>query len=203
MIGSDYVLHAPRKSPKPSLKVILAAGAAVGCIILLIGVAYGTTQASQPDLGSFAIATKAMVLRCPSTCGMGFRRDISQITPSRNLRLRGGAMTEIAKGVSFDTVAREWRMKWTAESDKASLVAAQEALDEVLSEVKAVPGVKSVQRVVCGGCLDFKVVTALEAEKFGDWEGSDFAPETKFLEKVKAIPGISFVETQTYTLMPM
>ena len=41
--------------------------------------------------------------------------------------------------------------------DKASLEAAQELLKSVIADVKAVAGVKSVQRVVCGGCLDFKV----------------------------------------------
>ena len=64
-----------------------------------------------------------------------------------------------------------------------------------------VEGVKSVQRVVCGGCLDFKahgiacivdaqghvtpqtlrnasqVVVKLPADKFGDWENAGFAPE--------------------------
>lgn len=73
----------------------------------------------------------------------------------------------------------------------------------MISEVKAVDGVKSVQRVVCGGCLDFKVITALSADKFGAWESANFAPETSFLAAVRAIPGVTFVETQTYTIMPM
>ena len=60
-----------------------------------------------------------------------------------------------------------------------------------------------MQRVVCGGCLDFKVVTSLDAESFGVWEGAKFAPEENFLATIKAIPGITTVETQTYTLMPM
>lgn len=66
-------------------------------------------------------------------------------------------MINIAEGVDFDTIAREWRCKWSPDDDKASLVAAQKALEEVLDEVKAVEGVKKVDRVVCGGCLDFKV----------------------------------------------
>lgn len=66
-------------------------------------------------------------------------------------------MPVIAEGVEFDTIAREWRCKWSNENDKASLVAAQKAIDEILAQVKAVDGVVSVQRVVCGGCLDFKV----------------------------------------------
>ena len=73
----------------------------------------------------------------------------------------------------------------------------------VLAEVKAVPGVKAVQRVVCGGCLDFKIITSLDAESFGKWEAAKFAPEETFLEKLKAIDGITAVETQTFTLMPL
>ena len=58
------------------------------------------------------------------------------------------------------------------------------------------------QRVVCGGCLDFKVVTALDADSYGEWEAAGHAPEAAFLEAAKAIPGVTTVETQTYTLMP-
>ena len=145
-------------------------------------------------------------------------------------------MPEICDGVSFDTVAREWRCKWSADNDKASPAAAQKALSEALPELKALagfkgdascrisccdcaacvtpggypsrlpltttPSVAGVQRVVCGGCLDFKVITSLNAEQFGDWEGKAFAPEAAFLEKLKGIPGITNVETQTFTLMP-
>ena len=66
-------------------------------------------------------------------------------------------MITIADGVEFDTIAREWRCKWSDDADKASLVEAQKLLESVIGSVKAVDGVKSVQRVVCGGCLDFKV----------------------------------------------
>ena len=58
---------------------------------------------------------------------------------------------QITPNVKFDTIAREWRFKWSADSDKKSLVEAQNALESVLKEVKSVKGVKSVQRVVCGG----------------------------------------------------
>ena len=109
-------------------------------------------------------------------------------------------MTDIAEGVSFNTVAREWRCKWSPDCDKASLVSAQKALDSVLADVKAINGVQRVDRVVCGGCLDFKVVTSLSVEEFGKWEESKFEPEASFLEKLKAIDGISHVETQTYTV---
>lgn len=112
-------------------------------------------------------------------------------------------MGTIAKGVEFDTVAREWRCKWSADNDKASLAAAQALLDETLPALKSTKGVKGVQRIVCGGCLDFKVITSLQADAFGDWESNQFTPETDFLAKLKAIDGIDTVETQTYTIMPM
>jgi len=94
-------------------------------------------------------------------------------------------------------------LKWSGDGDKASLVAAQKALDAILAKVKAVKGVKSVNRVVCGGCLDFKVITSLDAETFGDWEKADFAPEAEFLEVLKGIEGVSQVETQTFTFMTL
>lgn len=79
----------------------------------------------------------------------------------------------------------------------------QKAADDVLSSVKAVAGVKDVQRVVCGGCLDYKMIISLTADDFGAWEEAGFAPESDFLDAVKGIDGVSLVETQTFTIMPM
>merc|ERR1739838_28041 len=56
------------------------------------------------------------------------------------------------------------------------------------------------QRVVCGGCHDFKVITKLSKKAFEDWENAAFAPEATVLAALKNIPGVSAVETQTYTL---
>ena len=112
-------------------------------------------------------------------------------------------MVTITDGVEFDTIAREWRCKWSPDNDKKALQEAQKALQAVLPEIKSVDGVKGVQRVVCGGCMDFKVITSLTADKFGAWEEKKFGPEEDFLAKLKSIDGISQVETQTYTLMPM
>mmetsp|Transcript_21567 Transcript_21567/g.61990 ORF Transcript_21567/g.61990 Transcript_21567/m.61990 type:complete len:113 (+) Transcript_21567:67-405(+) len=112
-------------------------------------------------------------------------------------------MPNITDNVSFDTIAREWRCKWSPDNDKKSLADAQQALESVLAEIKKADGFKSVQRIVCGGCMDFKVITACDAGKFGDWEGKQFAPEADFLAKLEAISGISQIETQTYTLMTM
>ena len=63
-------------------------------------------------------------------------------------------MPSIVSNVHFDTIAREWRCKWESEE---ALVECQTALNAVLDSVKATKGVKNVQRVVCGGCKDFKV----------------------------------------------
>jgi hypothetical protein len=109
----------------------------------------------------------------------------------------------ITEGVQFDTIAREWRLKWNPDDDKKSLADVQKVLDKYIADIKAVDGVANVQRVVCGGCMDFKVITSLPNAAFEAWEGKQFAPEEKFLEEVKAIPGVSTVETQTFTLMPM
>ena len=66
-------------------------------------------------------------------------------------------MGSFVEGVDFDTIAREWRCKWSADNDKESLAEAQKALNEILPILKAVNGVKKVDRIVCGGNLDFKV----------------------------------------------
>mmetsp|Transcript_5738 Transcript_5738/g.9051 ORF Transcript_5738/g.9051 Transcript_5738/m.9051 type:complete len:140 (+) Transcript_5738:176-595(+) len=110
-------------------------------------------------------------------------------------------MTKLAEGVEFDTIAREWRCKWSPDNDKKSLVELQKVLNEHIEDIKKVDGVKEVKRIICGNCMDFKVITALTQEKFGDWEKEQFAPEEKFLEKIKKIDGVSMVETQTYTFM--
>mmetsp|Transcript_4589 Transcript_4589/g.9686 ORF Transcript_4589/g.9686 Transcript_4589/m.9686 type:complete len:152 (-) Transcript_4589:280-735(-) len=133
----------------------------------------------------------------------------STFTPSPAFRVArfagdfmlGADMINIAEGVEYDTVSREWRCKWSNDDDMTSLVAAQEALNAVVDTVKAVDGVKSVERIVCGDCNDFKVVTTLPADKFGAWVDNDFFPEGEFLDMLGVIDGISTVETQTYTKM--
>jgi len=109
-------------------------------------------------------------------------------------------MPEVCSNVKFDNIAREWRCKWSPDSDKKALVAVQEKLEEVLADLSSVEGVASIQRVVCGGCYDFKVITKLPAEAFAKWETASFEPEADFIEKVKGIEGVTAVETQTFTL---
>merc|ERR1712176_1457411 len=87
--------------------------------------------------------------------------------------------------MSFNRVCREWRCKY--EGDKGS----SESLEAIAKVV----------RLVCGSCKDFKLMTTVPLEDFGPWEENGHAPEKDFLEKIKAIPGVSQVETQTITNM--
>lgn len=110
-------------------------------------------------------------------------------------------MASITPNVTFDTIAREWRCKWSPDADKASLVAAQEVLLKHEAKIKATAGVKKVQRIVCGGCQDFKVIVALDAGAYGAWKDGGHSPEEEFLADLGKIAGVSAVETQTYTIM--
>jgi hypothetical protein len=107
----------------------------------------------------------------------------------------------ITEGVEFDTIAREWRFKWSPNNDKKSLAEAQQVLNKYTAELKQIKGVTSVQRVVCGGCMDFKVVIAAPIAEYKAWETTEFKPEAQFLDEVGQIDGVDTVETQTYTLM--
>jgi hypothetical protein len=84
-------------------------------------------------------------------------------------------MGEITTGVQFDTIAREWRLKWSADDNKKSLASVQQTLVLFTQALKKIDGVKSVQRIVCGGCLDYKVIVALDAAKFAAWVSLDFS----------------------------
>eukprot|EP00954_Amorphochlora_amoebiformis_P013222 1038112-Amorphochlora_amoeboformis.AAC.1 len=76
-----------------------------------------------------------------------------------------------------------------------------QVLNSVKKELKEVKGVKSVQRVVCGGCLDYKVVVAVDAESFKGWSEDKFVPEEKFLEAVGKISGVSKIECQVGSIL--
>ena len=101
--------------------------------------------------------------------------------------------------VRFSHVAREWRCRFSGNAEAlAKLEATIES--DALAELQAIPGVEKVQRIVCGSCHDFKIVTQLSAGAFGAWEGNAFAPEASFMAKIGEIEGVTNVETQTYTL---
>ena len=126
-----------------------------------------------------------------------FRSPLSRYHPSIL------SMGKIAEGVEFDTIAREWRLKFDLKNEKKSLISAQQTLNVFKSQLQKIPGVKSIQRIVCGGCLDFKVIIALSADKYGDWEKNGHAPEAEFINSLKSIDGVTQIETQTYTIEPV
>mmetsp|Transcript_13418 Transcript_13418/g.43819 ORF Transcript_13418/g.43819 Transcript_13418/m.43819 type:complete len:157 (+) Transcript_13418:3-473(+) len=108
----------------------------------------------------------------------------------------------LAGGMSFDRVCREWRCKYTGDkSDSESLAAIAAAVDEFLPALKAIDKDATVNRLVCGSCLDFKLMTTVPLDAYGPWEAGGHEPEAAFLEKIKAIDGVSQVETQTITNM--
>eukprot|EP00037_Helgoeca_nana_P037634 m.16882 g.16882 ORF g.16882 m.16882 type:complete len:113 (+) comp9134_c0_seq1:83-421(+) len=110
-------------------------------------------------------------------------------------------MPEIVDGVSFDTIGREMRCKWSEESDKASLAACQKVLETFLPKIKAIKGVKGVQRLVCGDCHDFKVLTAVSADDFGAFMEANAETEAAFLAELNKIDNVLRVDTQTITVM--
>lgn len=113
-----------------------------------------------------------------------------------------------AAGVAFDKVAREWRCKYTpgpsgGPGDSESLKACQSLLTEYLPTLKALPGAE-VTRQVCGGCMDFKVSIVQPLSEHDEWAGADYNPvEEEFITKLKAIEGVSQVETQEITFVAM
>mmetsp|Transcript_2172 Transcript_2172/g.3560 ORF Transcript_2172/g.3560 Transcript_2172/m.3560 type:complete len:150 (-) Transcript_2172:194-643(-) len=124
-------------------------------------------------------------------------------SPARTSVALSAESVPLANGaMSFNRVCREWRCKY--EGDKGtseSLEAIAKVVDEMLPEIKKASTDITVNRLVCGSCLDFKLMMTVPLDDFGPWEESGFAPEKEFLDKIKAIPGVSLVETQTITNM--
>ncbi|EED96420.1 predicted protein [Thalassiosira pseudonana CCMP1335] len=141
------------------------------------------------------IATLTLLSHSATAFAPQARNTFTRAMSANAVPLANGAM-------SFDRVCREWRCKY--EGDKAtseSLEAIAKLVEEYLPEVKKASKDVKVNRLVCGGCLDFKLMTTVPLDDFGPWEASGFAPEAEFLEKLKAIDGVSQVETQTITNM--
>lgn len=131
---------------------------------------------------------------------------VSAFAPASKTRMMTSLAAQdvpLANGaMSFNRVCREWRCKYTG--DKAtseSLEAIAKVVDEYLPTIKATSSGMTVNRLVCGSCLDFKLMMTVPLEDFGPWEQKGFEPESEFLEKIKAIEGVSQVETQTITNM--
>ena len=83
--------------------------------------------------------------------------------------------------------------------ESATLKAAQELLASYLPTLKALPNAE-VTRVVCGGCGDFKIIVNQPAADHDAWKAKNYEPEEEFVSKLKAIEGVSRVETQEFTM---
>jgi hypothetical protein len=102
--------------------------------------------------------------------------------------------------MSFDRVCREWRCKYTGDKGTSeSLEAVAKVVEEYLPKLKELSEGAKVYRMVCGECLDFKLQVTVPLKDFGPWAEGGFPPEGEFLAKIKAIEGVSSVETQTIT----
>eukprot|EP00980_Cylindrotheca_fusiformis_P001413 scaffold345_cov134-Cylindrotheca_fusiformis.AAC.24 len=125
--------------------------------------------------------------------------------PTRKTLALNAEDVPLANGaMSFNRVCREWRCKYDGDkSTSESLESLSKVVDEYLPELKKLSDEVTVNRLVCGACLDFKLMTTVPLDDFGPWEESGYAPEKEFLEKIKAIPGVSQVETQTITNMEL
>ena len=125
-----------------------------------------------PLFAAFAATATAFAPSTPT-----FTR--SSTIMSESVPLANGAM-------SFDRVCREWRCKYTGnKSDSESLEAIAKVVDEYLPQIKAVSEGATVNRLVCGSCLDFKLMTTVPLADYGPWEEKGHAPEAEFLEVCK------------------
>ena len=93
--------------------------------------------------------------------------------------------------MSFANIAREIRCKWSPDNDKASLSSAQTILESHLADLKG--DGRSVKRVVCGGCMDFKIITTAKEPDFGKFEEGGFAGEVRWRVNEGAMGGAECV----------
>jgi len=120
-----------------------------------------------------------------------------------------GDVLTLVPGVVTDSLAREWRLKFTkSEGDPAegalinskSLEEAQKVLEpKILELTKMQCPMSMIMRIVCGGCDDFKVTIVMPVKEFKAWEAGEHKPEKDILEQFSKIDGVHSVETQTYT----
>ncbi|CAL6329030.1 unnamed protein product [Bathycoccus prasinos] len=104
--------------------------------------------------------------------------------------------TQITPNVSFTNVSREYRLKWR---DKKALTECQDVIDAHLHRMRALNGLGSIHRVVCGDCHDFKLIVTLHESNFAVWECDEFTFEADVVKQLEAIDGVSAIESQTYT----
>lgn len=80
---------------------------------------------------------------------MAFATASAFVTRSTNSQVtrRFSEKITITEGVEFDTIAREWRLKWSPDNEKKSLASVQQSLQVFLPAIQKIDGVKSVQRL--------------------------------------------------------
>eukprot|EP00930_Biecheleria_cincta_P097213 TRINITY_DN88934_c0_g1_i1.p1 TRINITY_DN88934_c0_g1~~TRINITY_DN88934_c0_g1_i1.p1 ORF type:complete len:158 (-),score=26.14 TRINITY_DN88934_c0_g1_i1:102-575(-) len=105
--------------------------------------------------------------------------------------------------IHYNTLAREWRCKWSMDDQKRSLTECQRVLERAVPALRKVHGLLGVQRVVCGDCHDFKIIVKMGIDSFQDWSGTQFYPEEEVIQGLYSIEGVSKIEVQTYTLEPV
>mmetsp|Transcript_63940 Transcript_63940/g.187569 ORF Transcript_63940/g.187569 Transcript_63940/m.187569 type:complete len:147 (+) Transcript_63940:57-497(+) len=111
---------------------------------------------------------------------------------------------QICDGVQTNCMAREWRCKWSEDDNKKSLIQCQAVLEDiVVPAMRNYHGMLSIQRVVCGGNKDFKVIVKMGLDAFDDWASLNYQPEEDVVAALMDIDGVSKIETQTYTIMPI
>ena len=72
-------------------------------------------------------------------------------------------------------------------------------IDAHLHRFRALSGLESIHRVVCGDCHDFKLIVTLHESNFAVWECDEFTFEADVVKQLEAIDGVSAIESQTYT----
>ena len=72
-------------------------------------------------------------------------------------------------------------------------------IDAHLHRMRALDGLESIHRVVCGDCHDFKLIVTLHESNFAVWECDEFTFEADVVKQLEAIDGVSAIESQTYT----
>merc|ERR1711879_122173 len=106
------------------------------------------------------------------------------ITPTFRYRFFSSNMAD--ETIQFNHIMKEWRMKYAENGLKGGAVKVDKLFkDEFLGKVKALDGCVSVQRAVCGGCNDFKIMIKMTKDGWGKWQADNFAPEEDFLKKAK------------------
>mmetsp|Transcript_11143 Transcript_11143/g.24586 ORF Transcript_11143/g.24586 Transcript_11143/m.24586 type:complete len:135 (+) Transcript_11143:52-456(+) len=110
----------------------------------------------------------------------------------------------ICDGVWTNQKAREWKCTWSEDNEKMSLTQCQKVLENVIvPKLREQHGLLSVQRVVCSECKEFKVICRMGLDAFDDWATLNFAPEEEVINALVNINGVSHIEAQTYTIMPI